>query len=191
MKDRELVTLAKNSDKYKHELFTRYEKLGYKHLHILERMAGYSEELKEDFIADTYEVFLKALTGVKLESIKNDKWLFLGWYGFFLKNLRIKYVKDIFKQRRNETSLTKPGGEGDEYLITDVAGIHAPDVYEEINDRLAFKSIYKELTIRQRFVVDHKKLNYRNNEIAKMLGISNTLVTFELKHIKDVITSRL
>ena len=121
------------------------------------------------YMGDTYEVFLKALAGVKIEEIKNDKWLFLGWYGFFLKNLRIKYVKEIFKQRENETSLFRSGGDGKEYLLTDVAEIYAPDAYEEIEDRMAFKSIYKELTVRQRFIVDHKKLNYKSNEIAKML----------------------
>ncbi len=191
MKDRELVQLAKTSDKYKGELYFRYENLCYKHLHILERQVGYSEELKDDFMGDTYEVFLKALKGVKITEIKNDKWLFLGWYGFFLKNLRIKYVKEIFKQRENETSLFKSGGDGKEYLLTDVAGIHAPDVYEEIEDKLAFKSIYKELTVRQRFIVDHKKLNYKNMEIASLLGVSNTLITFELKDIKAVILARL
>ena len=191
MKDRELVPLAKIDDKYKGELYFRYEKLCYKHLHILERQVGYSEELRDDFMGDTYEVFLKALEGVKLTAIKNDKWLFLGWYGFFLKNLRIKYVKEIFKQRENETSLYKSGGEGGEYLLTDIAGIYTPDVYQEIEDKLAFKSIYKELTTRQRFIVDHKKLNYKNMEIAKMLGVSNTLITFELKDIKEIIMKRL
>lgn len=190
MTDRELVERAKESEYYRRKLFFKYERLAYKHLHILERQAGHSADMADDFLGDTYEVFLKALAGVKT-SDKDDKWLFLGWYGFFLKNLRIKYVKDIFKQRVNETSLSKSGDDGQEYLITDVAGLHTPDVYAEIDNRLAIREAYKELTPRQKTIVDYKELQYKNIDIAKKVGISNTLVTFELKKIKDVFKSHL
>lgn len=191
MKDRELVTLAKKNNRYKGELYFRYEKLCYKHLHILERQLNHKLSIKDDFMGDTYEVFLKALESVKITEIKNDKWLFLGWYGFYLKNLRIKYMNDIIKQSKHETSLVKESKNDKEYLITDVVGLHAPDVFQEIEDRLTYEAIYLLFTERQKKISDWKQLNFKNSEIAKKLGISNTLVTFEIQKMRDIVKDNL
>ncbi len=185
MKDRELVALAKKSDQYKGELYFRYEKLCFKHLHILERQLNYRVDVKEDFIGDTYEVFLKALEAVDMTSIKNDKWLFLGWYGFYLKNLRIKYMNDIIKANSKETSLIQVRKSGEEYILTDHIGMHSRDQYQEIDDRLTYEIVYKSFTPRQRKIADFKQTNYNNTEIARMLKISNTLVTIEMQKMKN------
>ena len=191
MLDRELVKLAKNEDKYKNILYFRYENLCYKHLHILERQLNHKLDVKDDFMGDTYEVFLKALTAVKLKEIKNDKWLFLGWYGFYLKNLRIKYMDTIMKKSRHETSLHKPSHDGGEYIITDVAGVFTPDPYQEIVDRITYETIYKSLSQRQKRISDYKERGFKNTEIAKMLDVSNTLITFEIQDMKEIIQNAI
>jgi len=191
MKDRELVKLAKKEDESKEVLYFRYEKLCFKHLHILERQLNHKLEVKDDFMADTYEVFLKALEAVDLSKVKNDKWLFLGWYGFYLKNLRQKYMNEIIKQSQNETSLFRGSDTGDEYVITDALGVYSPDIYEEIGNRLTLDAIYKEFTPRQKVIVDFKRDGLKHGEIAKRLSISNTLVTFEVADIKKKIRSAL
>ncbi len=191
MKDADLVRLAKTNEKYRHQLYFRYEKLCYKHLHILERQLNYSVSVKEDFMADTYEVFLNALSTVKLSQIKNDKWLFLGWFGFYLKNLRIKYMNDIIKKNSNETSLVKLSRENKEYFITDVVGLHASDVFNQIDERLTYEVILKQFTDRQRTISSLKEQGFKNSEIASQLKVSNTLITFELQKMKKVVESNL
>ena len=191
MIDRDLVKLAKKQDDYKKELFFKYENLCFKHLHILERQLNHAVDIKDDFMADTYEVFLKALETVKLSEIKNDDWLFLGWYGFYLKNLRIKYMKDILKINNNETGLVKTSRDGQEYLITDLLGVYTHDVYQIIEDKITFETIFKSFTERQKKIAKYKGVGYKNNEIAKMLNISNTMITFEIQSMKESVRNSL
>lgn len=116
LNDRELVTLIhKTEDKVlkqeaEYSLYRRYDKFVHKHWHGLRKQLHLTpvlaENVKDDFYGESFEIFRKALTALKLEKIENDKWKFLGYYGFYLRNFRNKVAKEVIrkniKERRND-----------------------------------------------------------------------------------------
>jgi hypothetical protein len=60
--------------------------------------------LKSDFECDSYIAFMDALNYVNLEKVINDKWKFLGVYGFYLSNLRRSYRRRALSQAREMSS---------------------------------------------------------------------------------------
>jgi len=114
MSDRDLVisikaeTNGENRKKKMYELFTRYSKFVHKHWHWLTQSLGTTENVqitKEDFYGDSYLTMVKALDAVDVSKIKNDKWKFLGYYGFYLSNQRNSYAKKIIKKHAKEGPL--------------------------------------------------------------------------------------
>ena len=122
MSDREVVQKIKetsdveNLKALKSVLYRRYEKFVHKHWHKLYSQMNastYLSQIKDDFYNDSYLAFSNALDAIKTEKILNDKWKFLGYYGFYLSNQRKAYAKKVLKKYRTETALEVPGGEGE------------------------------------------------------------------------------
>lgn len=131
MSDRVIVETIKNATideqekrELKKELYHRYERFVHKHWHALTKQLNssiYLTSLKKDFYNDSYITFANALEAVRPEKIENDKWKFLGYYGFYLSNQRNSYAKKIIQKHRTEVSTEVPIENGDSINLLDLS----------------------------------------------------------------------
>lgn len=117
MSDRDLVSKIKSTidreeeREARHVLYRRYERFVHKHWHSLNSRMNRSSavmEQKNDFYAESYVVFEKALRAVNVSKIRDNKWKFLGYYGFYLSTLKNNFAKGIVNQYHNETAIEIP-----------------------------------------------------------------------------------
>jgi len=106
-----------------HALYMRYMNFIHKHWHALSRQLNDSylvQDIKDDFYSESYVSFSKALAAVSLDKIKDEKWKFLGYLGFYLSNQRNAFAKRLIKKYNVETPIEIPvDGDHNRYL-TDI-----------------------------------------------------------------------
>jgi RNA polymerase sigma factor (sigma-70 family) len=106
--DRVLVKNAQADDVNSlHLLYNKYEKLGHKKWHSLAKKMNYSSrvmDVKDDYYSETYLTFIKALKAIKLDRIKNDKWLFMNYYMRYLDSQNSRFINNIMKQSKHEVN---------------------------------------------------------------------------------------
>jgi len=112
--DRQLVILAKEGNaEATHELFFRYRNFIYNHWSKLRKNLekinnkSYNNNLmtvKSDFENDAYLVFIDALNYTNIDEIKNDKWKFIGPYGWYMSNLRRTYRRKALSSSKEMSS---------------------------------------------------------------------------------------
>ena len=109
MNDRDLVifiksnystaTSRKECDKAITVLWNRYQNQIHNNWHVLSKTlhnSDYVMNAKEDFYEEAQEVFMTALSKVDPVKINADeKWKFVGYFDFYLRNLRTKFHKDL------------------------------------------------------------------------------------------------
>ena len=114
MNDRDLVVYIKSNKgtRYEHDraltaLWKRYQNQIHNNWHLLARTLHSSDlisNLKDDFYEEAQEVFMAALS--KVDPIKinaNEKWKFVGYFDFYLRNLRTKFHKDLMKRSNTKS----------------------------------------------------------------------------------------
>lgn len=169
--DRQLVISAKEGDaKASEALFFRYRHFIYNHWAKLRKNLekinnkSYNNNLmaiKSDFENDAYLAFIDALNYVNLEEIKNDKWKFLGPFGWYLSNLRRTYRRKALSSAREMSSNVTIGDTESNILDTaKFASMSAEDVF-----------LHNE---------DEKKISYFMNNLDHFL----TPEEFELSKLK-------
>jgi hypothetical protein len=131
MSDAELVEGIKTSqdeDQVKdmtHVLYMRYMNFIHKHWHALSRQLNASylvQDIKEDFYSESYVSFSKALAAINLEKIQNNKWKFLGYFGFYLSNQRNTFAKRIIRKYQEETPIEIPEASGERTIyLSDIS----------------------------------------------------------------------
>jgi len=145
MNDRSLTILAKRGDPAAiHHLYNRYKNFVYNHWSKLkmnlEKINNKTyinnlSSLKTDFENDSYLAFSEALDYVNIDEIKNDKWKFLGPYGWYLSNLRRTYRRKALKTNREMSPFVSFGDDESNLLDnTRYAHISAEDEYIKIHD---------------------------------------------------------
>ena len=105
MNDRELVTFIKSADQSKEEysiacgvLLEKYKNLIHRNWWILQKQMNNSDLVntyKEDFYSNAYITFFTALEKTNLDVIRDDKWKFVGMFGWYLINLRKKTIENL------------------------------------------------------------------------------------------------
>lgn len=148
MSDRILVETIKTvtdenlKKELKDALYHRYEKFVHKHWHTLTKQLNapiYLTSLKDDFYNESYVTFANALNAVNPEKIENDKWKFLGYYGFYLSNQRKSFAKKVIKKHKTEVSMEITTGDEETVNLADLSEAgKAPSTEEEF-----FKQDYK------------------------------------------------
>jgi len=131
--DRELITQLKCSTGDIHKallkvLYLRYEDLIHKNWAILRKQMDNSSlvmNVKDDFYSESFIAMIKALEAIKLDKIKDDKWLFLGYFRLYLKNVRSDFIDKIMKTNRAEKSF---------YVETDDGEVPRIDFYTDVID---------------------------------------------------------
>lgn len=168
MNDRTLVTTIKstvNKDEEKearHVLYRRYERFVHKHWHSLSSRMNRSAavmELKSDFYAESYIVFEKALKAVNISKIRDNKWKFLGYYGFYLSTLKNNFAKGVVNQYHNETSIEVPvASTSKSVILSDMAeaGI-VPSAEDEVIQKDQRRRFWSALTQCQSTIWDETK----------------------------------
>lgn len=109
MNDRDLVVYIKSNKGTHREhdqaltvLWKRYQNQIHNNWHFLCRTLQGSDlimSMKDDFYEEAQEVFMTALSKVDPMKINaNEKWKFVGYFDFYLRNLRTKFHKDLMKR---------------------------------------------------------------------------------------------
>ena len=109
MNDRDLVVYIKSNrgthrehDQALTVLWKRYQNQIHNNWHLLCRTLQGSDlimSMKDDFYEEAQEVFMTALSKVDPMKINaNEKWKFVGYFDFYLRNLRTKFHKDLMKR---------------------------------------------------------------------------------------------
>lgn len=99
--------------RYEHDqaltaLWKRYQNQIHNNWHLLSKTLQSSDlitSMKDDFYEEAQEVFMIALS--KVDPIKidaNEKWKFVGYFDFYLRNLRTKFHKEL-KRRTSIKSI--------------------------------------------------------------------------------------
>ena len=204
LNDRDLVIRIKtttNKDEERearHVLYARYERFVHKHWHSLSSRMNRSTaviEQRNDFYAESYIVFEKALRAVDISKIRDHKWKFLGYYGFYLSTLKNNFAKSVVSHYHNETSLEVPAEASSRCIIlsdTAEAGVvrSAEDEVVEKDERQRF---WKALATCQATVWDDtsrtiwakRAEGVSIKETCEELGISTWKFNKTLSEMKD------
>ena len=109
MNDRDLVIYIKSNkgthrehDQALTALWKRYQNQIHNNWHYLARTLHSSDlimSVKDDFYEEAQEVFMTVLSKVDPVKINADeKWKFVGYFDFYLRNLRTKFHKDLMRR---------------------------------------------------------------------------------------------
>lgn len=198
MNDRDLVIYIKSDKGTRREhdqaltaLWKRYQNQIHNNWHYLARTLHSSDlimSVKEDFYEEAQEVFMTVLSKVDPVKINADeKWKFVGYFDFYLRNLRTKFHKDLMRrveiksidsmQKVNddcnleidldvEEAYREQGGYMDEpdYIVERLEG--------ERNCEQAVKTCLKNWTPIQREIYKRLLAKKRKQDISKELNLS-------------------
>lgn len=205
MNDRELVTALKknngNNKQLQTELWNRYQNLVHKNWAILRRQLNNSTlilSLKDDFYAECFIAFRKAIDAVNLKKIYNDKWKFIGYYRFYLKNVRADFIEKVLKTSKHEKSFYITSADGTEIARVDML----PDVQEREGARFdpvalllegdsrircstAVKSCMSKWDDRRQQIFKWRQQGISKSEIAKRLRVTPSNITYYLQSMRD------
>ena len=198
MNDRDLVIYIKSNKGTRREhdqaltaLWKRYQNQIHNNWHYLVRTLHSSDlimSVKEDFYEEAQEVFMTVLSKVDPVKINADeKWKFVGYFDFYLRNLRTKFHKDLMRrveiksidsmQKVNddcnleidldvEEAYREQGGYMDEpdYIVERLEG--------ERNCERAVKTCLEKWTPIQREIYKRLLAKKRKQDISKELNLS-------------------
>ena len=210
MNDRDLVIYIKSNKgtRYEHDraltaLWKRYQNQIHNNWHLLSKTLQSSDlitSMKDDFYEEAQEVFMIALS--KVDPIKinaNEKWKFVGYFDFYLRNLRTKFHKEL-KRRTNiksidsmqkmsddcnleidldvEESYREQGGYMDEpdYIVEQLEG--------ERNCEQALKQCLEKWTPVQREIYKRLLEKEKKQDISKELDLSIPKLYVECNKMK-------
>ena len=217
MNDRDLVVYIKDNKgtRYEHDraltaLWKRYQNQIHNNWHLLARTLHSSDlisNLKDDFYEEAQEVFMAALS--KVDPIKinaNEKWKFVGYFDFYLRNLRTKFHKDLMKRSNIKSidSMQKIDEECNLEIDLDVENAYReqggymdePDyVVERLegeeNCEQAIRKCLEKWTPIQREIYQRLLKKEKKQDISRELGLSIPKLYLECNKMKHDLKSCL
>ncbi len=205
MKDYDLVVLIKNSEDSdaKQKLWLKYQPLVHKHLNIL-RASGFTVHDREDFLQDSYLVFLKTLDYIQLDKIKDSAKFYL--YAYFNNFLRNERTNNYAKKERfqhfavnNKGSYNKFVSVSESALLTDRSGQDESLYLNSVNDFidqaiLNYDDCYAKIDFQdfrdrhldntENTILDLRTEGYTLSDIGDRVGYSLVYVKLKLDSIK-------
>ena len=198
MNDRDLVIYIKSNKGTRHEhdqaltaLWKRYQNQIHNNWHYLARTLHSSDlimSVKEDFYEEAQEVFMTVLSKVDPVKINADeKWKFVGYFDFYLRNLRTKFHKDLMRrvEIKSIDSMQKVNDDCNLEIDLDVEEAYREqggymDEPDYIAERLegerncerAVKTCLKNWTPIQREIYKRLLAKKRKQDISKELNLS-------------------
>ena len=192
--DRSLIKGAKAGDPQSERvLWDRYQNLVHKHYHIMERQMNHSPQVKEqrdDFYSESYLAFRKAVRAVDLEKIRDDKWKFVGYFRFYIMNLRNDMINQIVRKYHHEKPMVVVSDSEQELNRSDLQVSLEEGQYgstEEILNRIAeeqaTKICFQKWDTKKKFIFNQKKNGLNNTEIAKLLDVNCATITYHMQNM--------
>lgn len=210
MNDRELVSILKNSStpaelkkELTEELWDRYSLLTHKNWNILRHQLNNSTlvlDVKEDYYSEAYVAFTKALKAIDLNKIENDEWKFLGYYRFYLKNVRAAFIRKLIKLYQNEVQFVIDENVDRELPVINMINenLSTQDpllllIKKEEEERCsrAVRNCLNKWNDKTKHIFKRKRDGAANNVIAEEVGVKPAAVTYYLKKIKKDLTKEL
>lgn len=212
LSDRELITKIKESktggrefNLLNNELFRRYENQIHKNWHRLKNQMSHTDvikSLKDEYYAEAYEAFYNALLAVDLKEVRDDKWQFVGYLDFYLKNVRTRLCNQAEKNGKTNT-LDALEEEEDKSLdrVVDFMCYRRTGYDEDPSNEV----VENDLTDKRRRIVEEAyadwdktarviyklwERGYRKVEIAEALGIKDSIVYTTTERIKKDLQKR-
>ncbi len=153
------------------ELWKRYNKLIYKYAHTFHNSLPKHSVQIEDVIQDFNFLFIQAIHKIDLDKIKDkQKFKIIMYVPYFFRA-----YQNVLRNHYKEELLTY------DYNNYDIDN----NEIKEFDCKLdLFNSIQKILTQEEYYIISSFYLyNFKKNEIAKKLKISNPLVSYKIKKI--------
>lgn len=109
--DKEIIAKIQSSkgrvstNELKTTLWFRYENQVHKHWAILRRQLSNSSmilEMEHDFYSEAYVAFTKAIGAIDLKKIRDEKWRFVGYFKYYLTNVRTEFITKLVRQYHAE-----------------------------------------------------------------------------------------
>ena len=189
-----------------HTLWKRYEPLTHKMGHILEarRAKGNFFGLDtETYFSDSYDTFLKAVNGIKIDKIdpaKYETWKFWIQYNGYLRTANRDKINAYCKLTKNEKPITVYNEDGEELLITDLNP--SSDIVEATDEtffkneesivlRDAIKNACKRFKPNQMKIWQMRENGETFTSIAKSMGVSSSSIKYQMNSIKDILREEL
>lgn len=187
-------------------LWLRYEALTHKMGHILEarKVKGKFYGLDTDsYYSDSYDTFLKAVNGIKIEKIdpaKYDTWKFWIQYNGYLRTANRDKINAYCKKTKKEKPITVFNDEGDEVLITDLNT--SPEFSETSEDALfkkdessvlreVIRNAYSKFNSQQLKIWKMREDGETFTNIAKSMGVSSSSIKYQMNKIKGILKEEL
>lgn len=189
-----------------HTLWKRYEALTHKMGHILEarKQKGNFYGLDTDtYFSDSYDTFLKAVNGIKIEKIdpaKYETWKFWIQYNGYLRTANRDKINAYCRLTKKERPITVLNEDGEEILITDLNPSKefvetTEEAYTKKEESLVLRDAIK--NAKKQFKPNQMKIwNMRENgetftNIAKTMGVSSSSIKYQMNNIKDILKEEL
>jgi len=209
MNDRELLAAIKaTGDKMLlQSLWDRYANLVHKNWAILRRQmdgSGLIMNMHDDFYSESYIAFRKAVDAIDLSKVRDDKWKFIGYFRFYLKNVRADMISLLLKRYQHEKSFYLETADGDEVAridtmpeVIDTEGMKFDPV--EITERRAAEERC-ELVVREckqgwddrrKQIFSLREAGIAKHVIAETLKVHPATITYYLQSMKKDIETKL
>ena len=199
MTDKELVIYIKKTDDPEAitTLWDRYSRMVHKHWAILRKQLSNSHQVmgvEEDFYSEAFISFRKALDAIDTSKIKNDKWKFLGYFRFYLQNLRASFITKIRATYEHEKPFYVVNRDGEEMPLIDlIQSVQDRDSHRYSSVEQIEASIVEEQVItscmelwdntRQK-IFTMKANGLSNSEVAKKMDVHPATITYYLHSMK-------
>lgn len=176
-------------------LWKRYENQVHKHWAVLRKQMNSSSlvmELHDDFYSEAYIAFAKAVEAVDLSKVKDDKWRFVGYFKYYLTNLRTDMINKLLKQCSKEKSFYVDTEDGEvpraDLLIQeqDAAIGSEPERallsrVEEEHVKTAVNHCMSFWDERRRAIFRLRSQGLAKGEVAVRLGVHPATITYHLQ----------
>lgn len=210
MTDQELIagiksTAGESQKALLDTLWRRYENQVHKHWAILRKQMNSSclvLELHDDFYGEAYIAFYKAIKAIKLDKIRDDKWRFVGYFKYYLTNLRGEFITKMRKQASSETPFYVETADGEVAKIELAPGVeyeqsaNSPEEIlgkklEEERTQLAVQHCLQTWDARRREIFQLRQQGFAKGEVADQLGVHPATITYHLQVMKQDLEQEL
>lgn len=186
-------------------LWFRYENQVHRHWAILRRQLSNSSmilELESDFYNEAYVAFTKAVAAIDLKKIRDDKWKFVGYFKYYLTNLRTEFITKLVRQYHTERPFYAETEEGSvpriELTVNDTYEhtMYSPETVlerklEEQKVHSAVAHCMKRWDTRRRDIFKLRKQGLAKGEVAAKLNVHPATITYHLQAMKQDLQKEL
>lgn len=195
MNDFELVQLSLSNDRYKLELFQRYEGLLWKAFKDFKKKNYHSLYEFDDYKNNAYIIFVKTLASLKIEKIVHpEEWKFITFY----KRALIWYNNTYFTQREQKHNKTvvfsdcysSDSDDNQDTYFIDSLLVSEDTIHLDTMKVFCIDMFKKSLIPQETIILNHLMTKGRKNktpsflEVGERMGLSKQRISLIVQHMK-------